>query len=564
MAAAGKDTIYIDVDDEITAIIEKVQDSPSKILALVLPKRATVFQSIVNMKLLKRTAEQAKKSIVLITSESSLMPLAGAVGLHVAKTLQSKPAIPAAPKASDAPVSVSEADVEEIDDEPINPNATIGELAGPASDEEETIEVDNDSDEPAAAAAGGAALAKLPFNKKLKVPNFDRFRVRLFLGIGGAIALVVFWIFAVFVWPKATVTIKTDTVDVASSVSIISSPSIKEINVDKKQVPGILKEYKKTDSTKAPATGQKDLGTKASGKVTLSLTNCDQAQVTVPAGTTISSGNFNFITQVDATLQSVKFGNVCKNSDFPQVSSASVAVTAQNAGDSYNLSARNYSVAGFGNVSGAGTAMSGGTSKIVKVVSQQDIDGAKQKLVDSINSSANQDITGQLKGEGYFPINDTFAAKEPLVAATPAVDTEAEEVTVNVTLSYTMAGAQEDGVKQILEADIKQHIDTTKQNILNNGLDKASIRVDSKKPTGEVSFTLQTTAQAGVQQNEADIKQSVKGKKKGEAQTIIQSRPGVKEVQVKTSPFWVSKIPKKDSKIKLIFEQQGSSGNNGQ
>jgi hypothetical protein len=208
--------------------------------------------------------------------------------------------------------------------------------------------------------------------------------------------------------------------------------------------------------------------------------------------------------------------------------------------------------------------MSGGTSKIVKVVSQQDIDNAKQKLVDGINGTANQEITGQLKGEGYFPITDTFTPKDPLVTANPAADTEADEVTVNVTIGYTMAGAKEDGVKQILEADIKQHIDTSKQNVLNNGLDKATIRVDSKKPTGEVVFTLQAVAQAGVEQNQADIKQAVKGKKKGEAQSAIQSRPGVKDVQIKTSPFWVSKVPKKDSKITLIFEQQGSNASKGQ
>jgi hypothetical protein len=201
---------------------------------------------------------------------------------------------------------------------------------------------------------------------------------------------------------------------------------------------------------------------------------------------------------------------------------------------------------------------------VIKVVSQQDIDGAKQKIVDSINASANQEIVGQLKGEGYFPVTDTFTAKDPLVAASPAVDTEATEVTVNVTLSYTMAGAQEDGVKQILEKDIKSHIDTNKQNILNNGLGKASVRIDSKKPTGEVAFTLQTVAQAGVEQNVTDIKHAIGGKKKGEVQTILQARPGVKEVQVKTSPFWVYKVPKKDSKITLVFEQQGAAANNGQ
>ena len=106
----GKDTIYIDIDDEITNIIEKVVDSKQKIVALVLPKRATALQSIVNMKLLKRRADNVGKRVVLITSEKGLLPLAGAVGLHTAKTLQSKPGVPPPPDIPDAPEDLDTSD----------------------------------------------------------------------------------------------------------------------------------------------------------------------------------------------------------------------------------------------------------------------------------------------------------------------------------------------------------------------------------------------------------------------------------------------------------------------
>ena len=49
-----KDTVYIDIDDEITSVIDKVISSKAKTVALVLPKRASVFQSVVNMKLLTK------------------------------------------------------------------------------------------------------------------------------------------------------------------------------------------------------------------------------------------------------------------------------------------------------------------------------------------------------------------------------------------------------------------------------------------------------------------------------------------------------------------------------
>ena len=155
-AVTGKETVYVDVDDEITNIIDKVKSSPSKIIALVLPKRATVLQSVVNMKLLKKAATTSKKNVVLITSEAGLLPLAGAAGLHVAKSLQSKPEIPPLPRTddSDEPEDMDMTDA----DKPggLDKTATIGALAAAAAardnDDTETIELDNmDTDKGAGA-----------------------------------------------------------------------------------------------------------------------------------------------------------------------------------------------------------------------------------------------------------------------------------------------------------------------------------------------------------------------------------------------------------------------------
>jgi len=94
-----KDVIYVDIDDEITSITDKISKAKAPVIALVLPKRCPVLQSSVNIKILKRTTENIGKNLVLITSEASILPLAGTAGIYVAKTLQSKPAIPIAPDA---------------------------------------------------------------------------------------------------------------------------------------------------------------------------------------------------------------------------------------------------------------------------------------------------------------------------------------------------------------------------------------------------------------------------------------------------------------------------------
>ena len=554
MTTAGntKDTVYVDVDDEITAIIDKVVSSPRKIVALVLPKRAATLQSIVNMKLLKRTADDAKKRVVLITSEAGLLPLAGAVGLHVAKSLQSRPAIPPAPNLSDAAEAVDAEPVFSGPQEPeLDPEAPVGELAGlPLAEDDEPIEVDNrDKDAMAAAAAASTAVPK---DKKLKVPNFERFRTRLFLGIGALFLLIGLWFIAGNVLPKARIVIKTDTAAITSNLDFTATKAVKEYDAEKKLLPAELKEVKKTDAEKVPATGQKDLGTKATGKVT--LTNCskDDGTVTVPAGTGVSANNLTFITTEAATIPPSNFsgGGACKND-----SSRDVAVVAQSAGDQYNLSARNYTVAGFGAVNGYGTAMTGGTSKIVKVVSDQDIENARQKIAGRQSTNAIDEVRQELKQTGLFGISETFTSAPPTVTASPTLGQEATEVTVTSIVTHSMLGVKEADLKRMLEEDVTKQIDTAKQEIQRNDLDKAVFRLLEKRSPTDVRLSVQSITTVGPRLDLDSLKREIAGKKRGDTLGAIEGRPGVRDVTVEYTPFWVYATPKKTGKITIVLEQ---------
>ena len=125
-----KDVLYIDVEDDITAIIGKVKASKSKIVALVPPKRTGVLQSAVNLRLLARTADNEDKRLVLITGNAALTHLAAAAKIPVAKNLQSRPEV--------AEIKNFDNDDEEdvIDGEqlPIGDHAKL-----PAADDEEEI-----------------------------------------------------------------------------------------------------------------------------------------------------------------------------------------------------------------------------------------------------------------------------------------------------------------------------------------------------------------------------------------------------------------------------------------
>lgn len=557
----GKDTIYIDVEDEITAIIDKVESAKQKVVALVLPKRAAVLQSIVNMRLLKRNAEKAAKNVVLITSEEALLPLAGAVGLHVARNLQSKPEVPSAPTGAAIRKAVDNEPPEDIDAEPDKENTkldyhrAVGELAAAHGEDESAIAL-GDEDEPAAAAKN--AKSKTPKDKKLKVPNFDRFRLLLIGGITALVLLIIFIILAVFVLPKATITIKTSSSPVSANLTLHAADSVKTLDEAGNAIPAVVKTTKQTSTQSVPATGQQNNGTKATGSVTMSdcVTGYSPPS-SVPAGTGISVNGLTYITQQDT-----KFGaGVGTGSCINYQATSSTPITAQAGGAKYNVpSGTDFAVSSRPDVDASGSA-NGGTDNIVTVVSQGDLNNASSKLTGADNTSFTKNFESQLASQGLYVVTGTLKAADPTVTASPALGQPASNTTVTTTINYTVIAIQKSDLRKIITDALNKQIDKSKQKISDEDvLKEATIGVQSQASPNDatLSVSIDTTAVPII--DVASIQKESAGQKNGDIQSAVGGLPGVKSVNVKLSPFWVSKAPSA-SKIKVVQEQVASSGN---
>lgn len=581
MSEAAKDTIYVDIDDEITGIIDKVSTSKHKIVALVLPKRATVFQSLVNMKLLKRSGDKHKKKLVLITSEASILPLAGAVKLHTAKTLQSKPTIPVAPNEVSNDVELGEVDNyqelaeesedndEEVEDEPVDKTKPIGALAAAGAvaaaskeDDDDVIEIDNKDKKETPQASKSTSSPKSKKSKKdskdkLKIPNFDKFRKRILLIGGGVVLLLIFLIFAIFVLPKATITIQTDSVSANTAINFTASANATELDEETSVVPAEKAEVSKTDTEKVPATGKKNVGDKATGTVSLKLTDCSKNKTTVPAGTGVSSNNLTYITQSSVTFTRIIIGDTCSNEIDPSLTTGTVKVTAKEPGDKYNINGgREFAVAGFSNVEGFDSSeMTGGSSKEVTIVSDSDIASAKEKLKDKSRDAALSELTSQLEEKKLLVIDDSLSSSEPTITTSPNVGSEASEVTVTSATTYSLFGVNRDDLNKLVVKEAEKDIDTSKQKISNDGLDEAVFRVLDRPTPDDIKFSVDTTVSTGAQFDEDAIKEEIAGKKSGQVELILEDKPNVKDVQVSFSPFWVYKVPSKANRVEIVIEQ---------
>ncbi|HET7529081.1 MAG TPA: hypothetical protein VFJ84_02535 [Candidatus Saccharimonadales bacterium] len=549
----AKDVVYVDVDDEITGIIDKVENSAQKVVALVLPKRAASLQSIVNMKLLKRSAEDAGKNVVLITNEHALLPLAGAAGLHVAKNLQSLPEVPQMPGASGAAARTEpeEAGAEDAEDEDVpskfDYSRPVGALvAAHEAENPETIDLDDEEDKPEPAAA------KAPKGSKVKVPNFDRFRMMLGLGGLALVALIVFIIMAIFVLPKATVTIKTVSEPVSANFNLTASVKTKSLDAAQGLIPAKLESTDQTGTQQVTATGQQNNGQKATGSVTMSTCVSGSSPQDVPAGTGVSSNGLTYITQQTAhfnpTFQPCGNGTVLGQSN-------SVDIVATQGGSKYNTSISGASVSGRSGVTADGSA-SGGTDNIVTVLSQSDVDSAKDKLT---GGTSGDDFTKsfiqKLQDQGEYVLTSTLKAGDAKVSASPAVGQPASTATVTIKVSYTVLTVQKSDLSQAIEDKTADQIDKSKQKLNGNFLNDANVTVQTQPSSSSAVLSISESTTAVPIIDTKAVKKLAEGKKAGDIQAAISNWPGVKSVDVNLSPFWVSKAPKKDSKVTVILQE---------
>jgi hypothetical protein len=573
-SVAGKETIYVDVDDEITTIIDKVQGAKAKVVALVLPKRAAVLQSIVNMKLLKRTADTSDKNLVLITTEAGLMPLAGAVGLHVASTPTSKPTIPTAPAAPstepeniDEPLNIVDGNTSGEDfDSGKSAAKSIGELAaaGAASklaedDIDESIDMGDEPDAPGGAFGAGSIagaagkVAKLKKDKKLHIPNFDSFRKKLVIGGVLAVVLIGGLIYALGAMPKATVTIKTDSSTITTNLNLTLDTAAKKLDKTNKIIPATALAQPKTATQTVPASGQQNNGQKASGTVTFTASVCsppfNKAPTSIPTGSTVKANSHNFATQSTATFGSPTLGPNCA-----VYTSNAVPVTAFKGGADYNVDpGTDFTGAG----TGTGSA-TGGTDAITKIVTQTDIDSATSKIAAADTTTVKQELTSNLQSKGLQAVATTFVAGSPQVTSSAQAGAAADSVTITAVTGYTMLGVQKSDLQSLVTDNVEGQLDKGKQVILDDGVANATFTEAIPASATGASVSVQTKSLAGPQLNATQLKTQLAGKKAGDVKTYLKQTPGVVDVEVKLGPFWVSSVPGKASHVTINIVKANS------
>lgn len=605
----NKDVIYIEPEDDITDILAKVKNAKNKIVALVPPKKAGVLRSAVNIKLIAKTATRSGKTVVLISTDESLMKLAMAANIPVAKTLQSKPQIPKEfPKTDigDEPSDVieakkpekkfdkSEKDTKEVkaekaDDEVRLPFKTAKEETRKdtpvkAKEDDDTLELSSDDLEERKSVRGAKKALST------KVPNFKKYLKWIIAGGVLLVLLIVFLIWTLVIAPKATINvkIKTSESNFAEKVTFVTGEETA------KPEEGIFyveqKTVDKKVETEFEATGELDKGQKATGTIQVIIPKgTSTTQANIKSGAAIGSGYV--FTFGEIAFKAVEGGSIVYDlDDLEEVvctgnsncktmvdKTISVKVEAAENGDKYNIAASSdwkftsqtwYS----SSAKITGSEMTGGSSEIVKTVSKDDIEKAKTSITMPSDDEIRDELASQFDSD-YLIIKSSLTATEAKYTSDPDLEGEVKDdkkPKLTLERSYSVYAVKRADVNAFIEKKASENIGDDTQTIYSTGVsgfekklasnsdtsanaEKDTAFFDSyKNSDGEITAKLKSVVLKVPEVSEDIILETALGSKKSDVYRNLMSINGVSSVEINVKPF--STIPKDKERVTINIE----------
>lgn len=561
----NKDVIYIEPEDDITDIITKIENAKAKIVALVPPKKAGVFRSVVNIKLISKAGTSADKKVVLVTADPSIVKLAAATKLPVAKNLQTAPIVPT----DDLELDDSESDevVEETLEKTEEPeDETEKDEEAP----EDTKEVDSQEAEPAVKPEK-AKKAKSGTTAKTgnKIIGWIKEHKKITIGGGiGVLLLILALIWAFAIAPSVTITVGIRTNSYPFSENVTFTTNLTDEKAGEGKFYLDQKKIESVQEVEFEATGKKNLGEKASGELIVyayfPLNIKSSVQISEGEIFTISGLSFKATKGVVLTY-SGEGRSECANKDNSEGLvdygcriNGTVPVIASESGNKYNIAASstgwdtNARVFAYSD-----KAMSGGTDKEITVVQQSDIDKAKGEL-SSANESENKAKLYEGLGDDALVIDSSFKQETADAVSTPAVGEEVKEgekaklKAVTTTSVYVIDKTKvEEFIAEKAKIEAGHKIYEMQNPFVENFL----------KTDAGYTGRLKTNYMTGPTVTVASIVDLVKGHGTGDATHLLKDINGVNDVKIDTSFPWVTSIPSDTNKITVNLEIKDQDGN---
>jgi len=235
-----------------------------------------------------------------------------------------------------------------------------------------------------------------------------------------------------------------------------------------------------------------------------------------------------------------------------------IEVVAAEAGEDYNIGPSNFSLPGLSG-SASFTAiyaestesMTGGSEREVSVVSKEDIEKAKDSLIEELTQKAVEDLLGRVP-EGMVASKDSVVVEVIEADSLVEAGAEIDQFSVSVSLIATAHLFSQVELDTLIEGFLLKELQEGER----ISADKTQIRFEEivmQKGETEVFLELGITAVAYQYVDPTELKIKLRRKSKDEAANILSSYDAFGRVEISLWPFWIGSIPGNVDRIKILL-----------
>lgn len=583
----NKKIVYIEVDDEVTTIFDRIKNLPNKKIYLMVPRRAALFLSAINLKILKKKIADVGKEFFIITKDPVGAKIASKIEIPCFDSLEAdliETKVPQIKTNQQEPlVALSN---ENIDDDPRRRRMKKMSI----------IEIVKNTRDTA-----GSKFALLSNIGKITQPflgkQSDRKLVltpsrRAFSTLVVA-SIVLFMLIAYFALPGATIVLTTSPSTIQRSVNITLADRAKNPGVFRSSPGNVLDTYKieETIYKTIPytSTGHIFEGSNSSGEITI-INKSNKNWPLVKETRFQTEDGLVFRIKEDIIVPSSK--EVSKTREdgtayIDTVPGETVIKVVADIEDAYgqvigtrgNISPTTFTVPGLSKESQnllygeSKFAFTGGQSVSSPLITKEDIASAKEKLLEVMKAEAITALRDKVERDNAIKntnlklMDDSFVLtfSEPKYTLSPdLIGKELPEFEISGEITVNGIAYNFNEVMNILRQDLQSHKSPEKRlvYIYDQSFSYDLADIDTKtgviKITASIKgieeFDINPQSESG-QRLTKKIKEHVLGKSKKEASDYIQNLPEINKVTIKTWPSWAPTLPKVPENIEIEVVQ---------
>lgn len=563
----SRQIIYVEIDEEITSVYSRIKNIQKKEIFLVVPRKAILFQSVVNLKILKDKLIKKGKELVIITVDRNGRHLADKIGLKVLSRVE---------------VEKPEFEIEEnpiVKIQPIQARRNLSpKEESPQRFTEKKISIRELIQEYRKHDKKGKNVS--PESQ----PGFHFMRPgRKFLTLIIAVSVGLFMLISYIALPTATILIRPKFDNINFTVNITLADKRKNQTLLKQNKIHVIASEVIDTTTKQTkvfnTTGKEFKGTNAKGKIKIINTSSDDWEL--KGGTRFQTPdgiNFRIPYSVTVPAQSVdEAGKPLQGTIVSVIEADPFDLFGKPVGDRGNIPPARFIIPGLSKYNQrliwgeSELPMTGGVTSYNSIVTKEDIAAAKKQISDNLVLMAKEDLktyideVNKLNKTNLILLDDSKYLKTDLLDLRIADDLEGsykDKFELFAKISAEGVAFDFDQLFAILKDELATRVhpdmnlredSIAEENITYDVIDQDDLLGQIKitaKVVGIEEYAINETTDAGTRFSNK-TKEKILGLPLDEAKNIVGNFPEVDAVEIKTWPMWISKIPRIPERIDI-------------